>query len=330
MTKRVGSIVYSTTQGLGILAKDFYDNGVFNQACILEHHCRTNHYDWYPPETVILRKPNGYNLAHEWVKTLDTFLVFETPFDWTLITTAQRHGVKVIFMPMHECSLQHMPCEPDFWIYPSLLEFQVFNRLHRRGVHIPVPVKVEWKLRSTAETFVHNSGHGGLKGRNGTYELLQSFRYLNNHQAKYVIRSQEQLPEFDTNGNNVDVQIGTVERDRLFDMGDVFVFPEKFNGLSLPLQEAFASGMLVIATHRFPMNKWLPNAPLFFPDGYQKSRVGPPYVEFDEALIDPMKIAQMINHWIGKEIQDYSFMGKEYAEKNSWEVLLPKYLEVVQ
>ena len=38
----------------------------------------------------------------------------------------------------------------------------------------------------------------------------------------------------------------------------MFVFPEKFNGLSLPLQEARAAGMLVLATDRFPMNTWLP------------------------------------------------------------------------
>ena len=39
-----GSIVYATEQGLGYLAKDFYDNGIIDLVCIERHSNRTNHY----------------------------------------------------------------------------------------------------------------------------------------------------------------------------------------------------------------------------------------------------------------------------------------------
>lgn len=328
MTKRIGSIVYATSQGLGILARDFFEHDVINTVVIHEHHCRENHYGWYPYDTpIVSSRTRVYREARDWVKTLDTFLVFETPFDWELIRIAKENNVKVVFMPMHECTPQRLPYAPDVWLCPSLLDYQIFG-----GVYLPIPVpdRIRWRLRERAMTFVHNAGHGGLKGRNGTKELMDAIQYIKSP-ASLIIRSQEQLPEIKNKPKhvNVDVQIGTVEADRLWDTGDVFVFPEKFNGLSLPIQEAYASGMLVMATDRFPNDRYLPRLPLIAVDRFQTNQVGPGYRQFNEAVIDPVSIANEIDLWYGQDISDYSARGRVWAEANSWSILKNQYLGVL-
>ena len=71
----------------------------------------------------------------------------------------------------------------------------------------------------------------------------------------------------------ISIERGTRSRGRLFDVGDVFLFPDKFNGLSLPLQEAYASGMAVMSTGRYPASQWLPNDPMIPVDGYETRKV---------------------------------------------------------
>lgn len=328
---KVGSFVYATDQGLGILAKSFYDNGIVTHPCILPHHSRENKFAWYPEGTPICFRPSGYNIAHDWVKNLDVFLIFETPFDWTLINTARQHGVKVVLMPMYECTPHVIPAMPDKWICPSLLDYQYFpNTATRDSVYLPVPVDVPWKLREKARVFVHNSGHGGLKGRNGTAELIQAVQFIKSP-LHLIIRSQEQLPEVPNVPSwvNLDIQIGNVPRESLFSSGDVFVFPEKFNGLSLPLQEAYASGMLVMATERYPNTEYLPTQPLIPISGTRRNCVSGHCLVFDEALIEPRTIAATMDKWFDVNIENYSLDGKLYADNNSWEVLKPAYLEAL-
>lgn len=104
------------------------------------------------------------------------------------------------------------------------------------------------------------------------------------------------------------------------------MFVERFAGLSLPLQEAFSAGLLVIAGDRYPINQWLPSAPLVAPTGYEDLNfVGVP---FKSALYDPKAIASKIDEFYDTDISGYSLAGKKWAEENSWEVLRPQYIEM--
>ncbi len=122
----------------------------------------------------------------------------------------------------------------------------------------------------------------------------------------------------------------SVHRDELYSTGDVFIFPEKFNGLSLPLQEACAAGMLVMATDRFPMNTWLPNDPLIPIRGERIIQISGRLRAFKEAMIDPKDIAATIDRWYGEDISSFSESGREWAMRNSWQVLGPKYKELLE
>lgn len=292
-----GSIVYATEQGLGYLAKDFYDNGIIDLVCIEKHSNRTNHYEWYPDsvsQETLLDK-------------CDTLIFFETPFNWKIIVEARERGIKTILIPMYECTRFPFPYEPDEIWTPSHLDTQFYG--DKVTKQIQIPVNVEWKLREKARVFVHNAGNGGLGGRNGTKELIEAFKYVKS-ETKLIIRSQVPLKCDDP---RIEVRIGTF--DDIWSEGDVFIFPEKFNGLSLPLQEAYASGMLIMCGARFPMTEWLPKEPMIPVSGYHKERIA---VSFDCAEYNPQDIARTIDEWYDKDITKYSLLGKEWREKNLW------------
>ena len=313
MKKRVGSLVFATHQGLGILARSFVNHGVVTQVVVVGHGKRENHLDWYPSSQVCYDLRAGLDTLKAFCRSTDVMLFFETPFVWELIDYCRSVKVKTVLMPMYECMPKTLPATPDAIVNPSELDQQYY----RNGVHIPVPVEVPWRQRTKAEVFIHNSGNGGLNGRNGTRELMDAIKYVKSP-ARIVIRSQ----------TTKDLSYEALWRHG--GDGDVFVFPEKFNGLSLPLQEAYAAGMLVMGTNRFPMDQWLPNGPLIKVASYTEGYVSPRCNVFKEACIDPRDIAAKIDEYYGSDITAYSKQGRAFADRMSWARLKPRYVELLE
>lgn len=326
---RVGSLVFATDQGLGNLAKDFYDNGVVTDVVIVEHGSRKSHYEWYPPNTIRASHPILSEEVKSFVTSMDAMLFFETPFDWDIIPFCKQVNTLSVLMPMYECMPATLPYQPDRFICPSSLDHDIYD-----GYSIPVPVNVLWKRRFKAEVFVHNSGNLGLRGRNGTPELIAALSTVRSP-IKLILRSQVPTSygptskTFNVGKVTVDYRVGTVTREELYEEGDVFIFPEKFNGLSLPLQEAYASGMLVMATDRYPMNQWLPTEPLIPAFHQNTTRVAPRCRVIEEAMVRPMDIAYQIDRWWGKDIETFSLSGLKWNMANSWDALKPRYLEAL-
>ena len=93
------------------------------------------------------------------------------------------------------------------------------------------------------------------------------------------------------------------------------MFPEKYNGLSLPLQEAYASGMLVMAGNRYPLNTWLPESPLIPVHAYETLDME---VTLESAMYQPGVIARHIDNWFDAPISAFSEAGKSWGEEHSW------------
>lgn len=299
-----GAIVLATEQGLGYLALDFYKEGVIDKVFIQSKTKMTNHYEWYKNEDKV-------RSVDELVEQCDRILMFETPIDWTVILKAREKGVKTILMPMYECTNDPMPYQPNMIISPSLLDLEYYP--DSKLVQVPVPRSIKWRKREKAKVFVHNAGNGGMGGRNGTQELLEAMQFVQSP-IKLIVRSQRPIKE--VKDDRIEYRIGTF--DDIWSEGDVFIFPEKFNGLSLPIQEAYASGMLVMSGDRFPFNEWLPNEPLIPVQRYHTEKI---YQEFNVAHYEPMDIADKIDEWYNKDISKYSLMGKKWGEENSWDNL---------
>jgi len=307
---KIGAKILATTQGLGVMAKQFFDNGVIDYVSVHSHSSRENHYDWFP-----------HNLSEEeLLQKSDVILFFETPFNWKLIPRARELGKKTVLMPMYECTRNPLPYIPDLIMNNSDLE----QEMYPDGIRVVTPVDEKWKLRQFARVFVHNAGNGGLGGRNGTKELLEAMQYVKSP-IKLVIRSQ--IPIKQVSDPRIEYRIGSVNRELLYDEGDVFIFPEKFNGCSMPIQEAYASGMAIMCGAREVMKSWLPNELLIPVKGYKREKIS---TEFDSAIIDPKDIATQIDFWYNKDITQYSVMGKEWGQANSWKVWAKKYRDILE
>lgn len=334
---RVGTVCYATTQGLGYLAKSFFDAGVVTDVMVFRHPHgnRPSHMEWYPKGTLELTKrPFVGEKIERWLDDLQAVIFFETPFDWLFVKRCKERGVKTVIIPMYEWFLQKPPCIFDKFINPSLLDQDYFPH----GEFIPIPVdETKCGLRVEAKRFLHNGGNLGCRGHKGTLELMQAMKYVKSN-LSLTIRSQDvrglrklitQVPEIE-NDPRVRFEYGEISYENLFTGYDVLVAPEKFNGLSLPLQEAYASGLGVITTDRYPTNTWLPKELLIPIERYQRAQTMSGHLEFDEAIVSPQAIAETLDNWHGKNITSYSLSGKSYGELNSWDILRPRYLAALE
>ena len=365
MTIRVGSLVLATDQGLGVLARAFHAHGVITDVLVVRHSSRPTHEEWYPGATIVdARRVPGDMSVRRFCESVDVMLFLETPWDWSLIPFCRERRIKTAIVPMYECMPSPLLYHPDLFICPSLLDLQYYpnggraqymrdqtgiGKVESRGprsMFIPVPVEVPWKQRNLqAKVFVHNAGHAGLKGRNGTRELIEALQYVKSD-AQIIIRSQDHQPLWERAiaeaSSRVDVHYssGTIRHESLYDEGDVFVWPHQFDGLSLPLNEARASGMVIMSTDRYPDNTWLPTEivandrgdvvnPLIPVKSYVKDQIGG-CNEFDRAVIDPRSIAMKIDQLYGAYTDANSLTGLKWAEDNSWERLKPEYARALE
>lgn len=306
----IGSIVFATEQGLGYLAKSFHDHGLLDKVLIHPHSSRTSHPEWFKEQ-----KPFSKENFDWLLKDLKVLLIFETAFHWPIVTEARKRGIKTVLIPMYECT----PDVKDFDLIlsPSALDKKYFPD----SIQITIPTEEPWKLREKALTFVHNSGNGGIGGRNGTQELIEAMKYVKSP-IKLIMRAQEKT--FTSSDPRITFE-GPVSRDKLYSEGDVFIFPEKFNGLSLPIQEACASGMAIMCGARFPMTEWLSNELMIPIKGYKTEMIAR---NIEVAVYDPKDIAETIDKWYGKDIELFSLRGRKWARENNWNTFINSFITI--
>ncbi len=260
---------------------------------------------------------------------IDVLVAVETTYAREVFLKARKKGVKSVLIPMYESlgeSNSYTSDSPDLYICPSLLDFRSVND---RKILLPFPVnreKVKFIQREKAQIFLHNAGHGGMASRNGTTELLEAIPMIQNKDILIVINSQTPI---ECNDPRVKINVGNVRN--YWDMwreGDVFVFPEKFNGLSLPVNEALSSGMVVMSTNRYPFNEWIPREPLI--EAVRELRVKVSARLVDYAIIKPEAIANKIDEFAMQDISELSKQSDKIAESISWKKLKPEYIKVLE
>ena len=338
---KVGTIIYATNSGLGILAKDFYDNGIITDVMIQSHDRYKTNYHWYKDSQVLPsianiatnKNPtpkNSKDLINKFINNVDILLLFELEWYSDIIQEARKKGKKVILMPMYECS--PFPIIADCYLTVSDLDHEYYTKMYPgrsiKRINVPVNSSVKWSLREKANVFIHNAGNARGGDRNGTQALLDSIKFIKSKDIKIKIRSQHANYNIVVD-DRIDYDFTEQNFENLWNDGDVFLFPERWNGLSLPIQEAYSSGMMVMCGNRFPMNKWLPNKPMIKVDYYSKRNIIH-NVPFKSANYDPKDIASKIDEFANKSIKEYSLMGKNWSEQNCWKVLKPKYLKIIR
>jgi len=320
---KIGLVARCDNSGLGTLSQDFYKHLPISKTLVVQ----TN-YENYPERfkggIVCERGIPSLEEIEEFLEGLNLVLTFETPYNYNLLTKAKEKGVKTIIIPNYEWAEPEdkMIAKPDLFLCPSKLDY---DEMPEPKKYLPIPIdreKFPFKLRTKAETFVFNNGHGGFGGRNSLAEFLQAIPLIKSD-VKFIIRSQVFFQS--VNDTRVKIEMGEIEHKKLWEEGDVFVFPHKFDGLSLPIQEALSAGYPIISTNIYPHNTYLPKELLFEPETMAEIKV---YRKIEAAIISPVKLANKIEEWANKNITEFSKKSNELAEKWSWKNLLPEYLKV--
>ena len=328
---RIAGIFRCDNSGLGILSEAFYKHLPIAKVMIVSNNVYEIHPERFPGAIICKIGTPDLEEIDEFLKDVDLVLTFETPYNWNLFSEAKKRGIKTVLIPNYEWLPPTIPVVPDLFICPSKLDYdEVVNNSSfgnkDNAVYLPIPIDRErtpFKLRKKAETFLFNNGHGGYMDRNSSKELFEAISLIKKD-IKFKIHSQVYFPDV-INDSRVEVVYGDVPYEELYSEGDVFLFPHKFDGLSLPIQEALSAGLPIISTDIYPHNTYLPKEWLFKPEIMTKIFIKR---EMDMAIINPVMLAQKIEEWAGKDIEKESRIANELAEKWSWKNLKPKYLEV--
>ena len=324
---KIGIVARCDQGGLASLSYDFWKHmpEITKELVVMVQQGGNNPYMY--PKGIVCEGVPTLDKIDEFLADIDLVLIFETPYNWNILSLAKKRGIKTVLIPNYEWSNPNPPLHPDLYLCPSLLDYDVYKKYNAKYLPIPVDRKlIPFKLRKKAETFVFNNGGGGTGGRNGMKALLEAIPMVKSD-VQFIIRSQIEQPIIED--KRVKIEYGHLaNRADLFKEGDVFLFPHMFNGLSLPIQEALSAGMPVVSTNIYPHNTYLPHEWLFDPDGFQKGRVNEVAREIEVASLDPKKIAEKIDEYANKDITEDSKKANEIAEKFDWEILKDKYIEV--
>ncbi len=335
---KIGSISYAIHRGLGYLTKAFYDHGIISDVWVVRHSKIPTVENWYPNARYWGWNELLQNLpaTEQWIKEqqFDAMLFFETAYDWEVFEICERLGVRTYMVPMYECWQKSAP-KPYKYICPSLLDLDYFpeGRSGVKSEFLTLPTEYPWKLRERALHYVHNGGYLGVRGnREGTLTLIEAMQYVKSP-LRLTLRCQENVPpryqQMMARDNRIEYIPRQVPYEELYATGDVVVGAQRWNGCSLPLQEAMCSGMAIINTDRYPMNTWLPKGGLIPPSRVFKSRISGAYLDFDECEVDPKMLAIKMDLFYGEDITEESLLGLKWANNNSWVALKDKWVEAL-
>lgn len=332
---RVGLIARCDNTGLGVQSKEFF-NHIPCKALVIDFSgmvpgldLLTPNLDWYPGQTVFkwgsqhnLRGDIPRHIIAEFIKDIDVLFAMETPYDYNIFEMCRQRGVKTILQLNYEFLdfPSGLPA-PDLFAAPSLWNFE---NIPGNKTFLPVPVNTRnFTHARKGKTFVHIAGRPAEHTRNGTDTFFKSLQYVEN-EIDVIVRSQCPI-NIPAVRSNVNLIIDFTNKKNYFEnyTGGVLVMPRKYGGLCLPINEAIAAGMPVIATDISPNNTWLP-ADWLVSSNHVTSFQCKKHVDVYEA--DPIALAKKIDEFCNPEFYDAA-ITKSFRMRDvvSWEKLLPLY-----
>lgn len=332
---RIGMICRYDNSGLGSLSWEFARHLKPTKVLLMENGVFQTFPERYAEFDTIVAKARGDINAKSaaWLADgVDIIISFETFYSFSVIAEARKRGVKTALVTMYEMTPDRLHLYPDAFICPSPLDLKVFKEQFAGApsYYLPIPVatdRLHWKERTAAREFVHTASHGGMNGRKGTSLFIEAMRHVK-EDVRFTIYSWR---HFFCEDKRAEVKVVNFKNYwQAWREGDVLVYPQDYNGISLPCLEAFASGLGVITTDIEPFGDWLPQRLLVKHDGLRKTRAASGLIEVDAATIDPVKFAAKIDLVAKTGVAAESLMGRKHAMVNSWERLLPSYLETLE
>lgn len=325
---KIGLIARGCNSGLGTLSWEFYNHLKPHKTLVVGNGVYKMFPERYPDAEICRSNKSFSDKQMLWLlEGIDVLITIETPYRWEIYPLARKMGVKTVLIPMYECLPEKIPYEPDHYICPSELDFDEIKS--RNKTFLPCPInreKLLFRHRKKAMTFLFNNGHGGGAGRNGASVFFRALKKAKTNKAKFLVHSQVPLTIDDP---RVEVRVGNYKNYwDIWGEGDVFVWPHRFDGLSLPVQEALANGMPVLTTNFHPFKGWLPKEWMIPVAEKNRSRIFQREIDVHEPDVD--ELARMLERWSQANIGGWSKVADMLAEERSWKKLKPKYLKLLR
>lgn len=341
---RIGLIARADSTGLGIQSKEFFDHIPNCKALVIDssrlpgaipHGMHFSDYSKYPNQQQHSMRPGHgmrgaipYSVIEEFISDVDIVFAMETPYDFNIFDLCQQRGVKTILQYNYEfLDYPSTLPYPDLFAAPSMWNY---DHVPDNKVFLPVPVNTDkFKPGKEKNFFIHNVGRPAIHDRNGTMTVLNSLRFVEN-KITLALHSQQAIPIPVAPPENVNLLPDFGNTPNYYDnySGGVLILPRKYGGLSLPMNEALAAEMPIIASNISPNNLWLPKEWLVdtFHCGVLRSKKTLDYFEcYHEQL------AAKIDQFCDPVFYEIAVeKAKQLKETISWKTLLPKYMETFE
>ena len=330
---RLGLIARRDWTGLGVQTHSYYKHLNPSKTLVIDLsplNGNKQNVNWYPNEQVVLGIPNKNDIA-EFLQGLDVVITAETPYNFDLYRLAKKRGIKTICVENPEfydhVKYPELPL-PDVIILPSVwLEDEIRSHAESKGVkvyqiHHPVDrQETPFTLRDQAN-FIHIAGKPAAHDRNGTWDYLAAMP-----DGRVTVQDETFARQIRKRYRHSKVYDDVTDQKMLYQMGNILVFPRKYGGNCLPLNEALSSGMPVIMPDISPNNNLLPKEWLVTA---RKTSEFHPRGKVDIYSVDRVDLLRVIEWFKSADMKEQSMIADITADSISWETLLPKYLEVIQ
>lgn len=325
----VGLIARADSRGIGYQTHEFWKAMQPAKTAVVDLRDRKWPNDWsrFPDADVFTPVDWRFDedQARGWLAGLDVVFIVETPYDWEFLKLAESMGVRTVIQGNPEFYQEGKP-EPSGWWWPTPW---LQHRLPS-GPVVPVPVPDDWPHQAGSPdddllTFVHVAGHRARADRNGTDIMSRVVRSLNFPCRVRIYGQDGSLVGF-KGRPGVDVELfpdGVEDRRDIYRGAHVVVLPRRYGGLSLPAQEAMASGCAVIMPECSPNDFWPTVRVPAMAHGAVHTKLGNIRMFTADAPAINRKLREFHDD---RHLLDVTMgMSSAWALHNRWEFWRPKY-----
>lgn len=328
---RIGTLAYRTETGLGYQAKSYVDHLGVDKVLVVDL-SRYNGIplnNWYPGTQTVVGYPKEADLIR-FLTDLDVVILAETPLNYDLYRLARERGIRTVVVINWEFFdyYQHpdypkpdVIIMPSVWYYQAAKEWCDANGVECYQLHHPVDTDVFTPRLRNTKKFIHIAGKPATNDRNGTWEYLQAVP-----DGTVVTQSHELARHIAMRYRHSRVHTNIKDATQMYHLGDILVFPRRYGGNCLPLNEALASGMPVIMPDISPNNHLLPSewlVPANIVDSFT------PRTKIDLYSVEQAALYEKLEWFRRCNIEEESQKAIDIAQTISWNALKDKYLEIL-
>lgn len=310
----IGICCYATRTGLGSMASDIARADWLTDWLVPYHRQYEEDHSLIPAGVRIHLLSQG---PETFLESIDGLLIIEQPFDEGLVEKAKARNVPVVFIPMMDWFM----IEQAEWLSAVDVVFAPTQHAYREmaahaanfgfdlmggrwGVDLE---RFPFRQRRTVDRFLFSNGMGGAMGRKGAATIAKAAALA----PKCDIICCSQTPSLPAMPRNVIVQVNDrTSRSSVYDVGDVFIAPTKWEGIGLQLYECQAAGMPLICTTGEPMDE---AQPLWRFASRATKMPGMHYTRYDP---DARDLAHMMRELNGRDIEALSAQTRDNMEQH--------------